>query len=331
MLQFCEFSWPVFTDGYCCVDYEDVVSGERSPRHVEPEFDGSFLRVREPLVERPGLFREFANLPLTEEGILSFADEWGQLLTSPDLGDDADEQESGEEGLITAANSSSWLQPGDTTDQWFSQISTMKALVRVWDLIRSGDEAGLASVMKAERMGEMETVGVDFKEVPYPHLPCFVNHEDMPGLHRRLRSGHLREFAKLGLYDFVNRNFENQCSPWIGPDRETGEPVIRLTPQNLQAALWLQFADAIAGGERNRRQCRQCKRYFDVSEPGEGRRSRSDKAWCSAACRAAAYRERREEAVKLHGQGKTVQEISRQIGVGEESVRTWIKPRRKTK
>jgi hypothetical protein len=329
LLQFCTFSWAVFTDGYCCVDFEVADSREKPRRYVEPEFDG-FLRVREPLVERPGLFREFANLPLTEEGILSFADEWGQLLTSPDLGDEADEEESGEEGLITSATSSTWQQPGDTTDQWLNQIKTMNALVCVWDLILTGDEAGLAGVMKAERIGELETVGVDFTEVPYPHRPCFVNHEDMPGLHRRLRSGHLREFAKLGLYDFVNRHFENQCSPWIGPDRETGSPVIRLTPQNLQAALWLQFADAIAG-EKHRRQCRQCKRYFEVSEPGEGRRSRRDKAWCSDACRAAAYRERREEAVGLHRQGKTVHEIARQIGVEEKSVRAWIKPRRKTK
>ena len=104
MLQFCTFSWAVFTDGYCCVDWEVVESQERPRRNVEPNDDGGFLRVREPLVERPGLFREFASLPLTEEGILSFADVWGQLLTSPDLGDAADEEESGEEGLITGSN-----------------------------------------------------------------------------------------------------------------------------------------------------------------------------------------------------------------------------------
>ncbi len=328
MLQFCTFQWPVFTDGYYVGD-ETVASGERSHRYVEPRDEG-FLRVREPLIEGPGLFREFAGLPLTEEGILSFADQWGQLLTSPDIDNESDE-ESEEEGLFTSMQSSSWQKPGDTTDQWFSQIRTMKALVRVWDLIRSGDDAGLAGLMKAERIGELETVGVDFTEIPYPHRLCFVNHDDMPGLHRRLRSGHLREFAKRGLYDFVNRHFENQCSPWIGPDIDTGEPIIRFTPQNLQAALWLQFADAIAGGERNRRQCRQCKRYFEVSEPGMGRRSRSDKAWCSDACRAAAYRERREEVVELHLQGKTIQEIARQIGVEEKSIRRWIKPKRKNR
>jgi hypothetical protein len=326
MMQFFSFTWPVSTSGYQCVECRDE-QGKLIEVVVEPEYE-DFIRFSEPLAEQPGLYRIFAELPLTEEGIISFADEWGQLLTSPDIGELANEEESGEEGLFTSAMSSSWQGPGDTKEQWFKQIRTMKALTHVWDLIEKNDESGLREQMTAERLrfggNEIQTVGVDFKEVPKPHQMCFVNEEDLPGLFKRLRSGRLREFARIALYDFVNRQLEDQVDPWIGRDSKTGKPVIRFTPKHLQAALWFQFANAIAGGEKTVRRCPNCQRYFNVNEGNAGRRSRSDKAWCSDSCRAAAYRDRREHALTLHKQGKTPNEIARELGAKEKSVRSWI-------
>jgi hypothetical protein len=325
MMEFCSFAWPVFDGGYECLEVVDHESGKLDHVSVEPTDFSDSVRLKKPLLDNPSLFREFAELPLTEEGILSFANEWGQLLTRPDLDLEA-EEESEDDDRVPACDSTTFDEPGDVTDHWYQQIKRMRALVRVWDLIQEGDEAGLAQVMKAQRLGGLQTVGVDFTEIPEPRRLTYINREDLPDHLRRLKAGRLQEFAKLALYEHVNGQFEDRCSPWIAPDPDTREPVLRLTPRNLEAALWFQFADAIAG-KKKLRQCPRCKRYFAVSEQGKGRRSRSDRVWCSDACRIAGFLERRETALLLHQQGKSKAEIARQLGVKESSLKKWIESR----
>jgi hypothetical protein len=323
MMEFCSFSWPVSTSRYECIEYTDETG-----KPCEPQLHtfAYHLRLREPLVENPLLYREFAELPLTEDGILSFADEWGLLLSRYDLGDEADEEEGGEEGLYDAAMSS--FGSDETPNHWFKQIRTMKALVRVWDLIQKNDEAGLAKVVKAGQIEGIQTIAVDLLELPDPRPFSFVNESDMPEHLQRLRSGNLREFAKLALCDFVNRQFDTKCPTWLSIDPKTGSPIFLISPENLQAALWFQFADAIAG-EKKLRQCARCKSYFGVSEQNKNRRSRKDKMRCSDACRVAACMDRREMAIKLHQQGKSVNEIARKLDVKEESVDKWVKSKKK--
>ena len=55
--------------------------------------------------------------------------------------------------------------------------------------------------------------------------------------------------------------------------------------------------------------------------PGRGR---TDKQFCSNACRTKAYRKRQAEAVRLHGEGRSLEEIARDLDSDPGTVRGWI-------
>ena len=44
----------------------------------------------------------------------------------------------------------------------------------------------------------------------------------------------------------------------------------------------------------------------------------------SNACRTKAYRRRRAEAIRLHGEGRTIAEIAEHVQADVESVRGWV-------
>ena len=62
---------------------------------------------------------------------------------------------------------------------------------------------------------------------------------------------------------------------------------LQLMPTNLLEAMWLQFGQAVAS-DKSFRQCRECGTWFKNSP----KTARSDKIFCSGACKAKAYRER---------------------------------------
>jgi hypothetical protein len=71
-------------------------------------------------------------------------------------------------------------------------------------------------------------------------------------------------------------------------DPLSGGARLCLRPGNLLHALWAQFILAI-DGNANLSACVQCRKWFTI----EAGRGRSDKAYCSNACRMRAYRKRK--------------------------------------
>jgi hypothetical protein len=71
-------------------------------------------------------------------------------------------------------------------------------------------------------------------------------------------------------------------------DASSASPRICIRPRTLLHALWAQLVLAI-DGNLNLRACVQCRKWFTL----EARRGRSDKVYCSDACRMRAYRERK--------------------------------------
>jgi hypothetical protein len=61
-----------------------------------------------------------------------------------------------------------------------------------------------------------------------------------------------------------------------------------IRPTHLSDALWIQLAQAIDGSE-SLRTCVECKKWFTI----KAGRGRSDKEYCSDACRMRAYRKRK--------------------------------------
>jgi hypothetical protein len=71
-------------------------------------------------------------------------------------------------------------------------------------------------------------------------------------------------------------------------DPLTGAPRLCLRPNDLLDALWIQLTLAIDGSQ-NLQTCAECRAWFTI----EAGRDRSDKRYCSNACRMRAYRKRK--------------------------------------
>jgi hypothetical protein len=74
-------------------------------------------------------------------------------------------------------------------------------------------------------------------------------------------------------------------------DPLSASPKLCIRPVSFQEALWAQLVLAIDGNV-NLRACVQCRRWFTL----EAGRGRSDKEYCSNACRMRAYRKRKGTA-----------------------------------
>jgi hypothetical protein len=74
----------------------------------------------------------------------------------------------------------------------------------------------------------------------------------------------------------------------LSNDPPFGEPQLCIRPTTLLDAMWTQLALAVAGSEALRT-CVECKKWFTIKAD----RGRSDKEYCSDACRTRAYRKRK--------------------------------------
>jgi len=77
------------------------------------------------------------------------------------------------------------------------------------------------------------------------------------------------------------------------PESESKSLRICIRPSHLCDALWIQLAQAIDGSDTIRT-CIECKKWFTIKS-GQGR---SDKEYCSDACKMRAYRKRKTQPSK---------------------------------
>ncbi len=90
-------------------------------------------------------------------------------------------------------------------------------------------------------------------------------------INRRGQRGHISYEATTDISFLLNAN---------------GEPQMCIRPNSLLDALWTQLTLAVVG-KQNLRRCAVCSTWFPVEA------ARSDKEYCSRACRMRAYRERK--------------------------------------
>jgi transposase-like protein len=320
MLELCEYTAFVFDGGYRCVDWK---CGGRTTRAVAAADTPGGVRERQPLREAPDLHRRFAAVEPSEEGIIAFADEWGLLAECNDVWG----WRTGGTRLLNALEGTTLggAPPTDSLREWVAQIQEMKALLAVWDALRHGSPAALAGVVEFEDRFDVRRqaeVVMQFKP-PHDHArPVTVWAAAVPGLVQRIRAGGDQERARLCLQTGVNLYLcDPSLSPYLAPADNGHGLQVRLRPATLSTAIWLAFAAEIASGPA--RQCRRCK--GPLGRHKEGGRTRKNQDYCSDACRLAAYRDRKNDALALHQQGKTVKQIARQLDVKESSVKTWIK------
>jgi hypothetical protein len=100
--------------------------------------------------------------------------------------------------------------------------------------------------------------------------------------------GEFRRIVSVILQDKINSYLSNACRQVLLSDAHSFSFQIKLIPRDLLGFMWVQLAEAVAGGRRFR-QCGSCFRWMEIA-PGEGR---PEKHYCSDACRMRAYRKRK--------------------------------------
>ena len=158
-----------------------------------------------------------------------------------------------------------------------------------------------------------------------PEQPAFVERAWIAGTHPgdevldRFVRGDLVKPALHYVQSAINKQLEGRASPSLLWDTERERLGLYIVPDGLVGALWLQFARAVERDSRFR-QCAECGIWFELA-PGT---ARADKLYCSTPCRTKAYRKRQAEAVRLHAEGRSIENIARQLESDPETVRGWI-------
>jgi hypothetical protein len=102
--------------------------------------------------------------------------------------------------------------------------------------------------------------------------------------------GHFRTILTRMLQEWINSRLTDACSPALLWEPNGRSFQIRMVPHDLIGFMWVQFAEAVAGGKEFR-QCASCARWMEIA-PGRGR---PEKSYCSDACRMRAYRKRKAQ------------------------------------
>jgi hypothetical protein len=121
----------------------------------------------------------------------------------------------------------------------------------------------------------------------------------------------------------VNEHLASPVLCRLIPGPGQAHPGLRLVPANLLDAIWMQFAQAVATGEKYS-PCKECGRWFKVS-PETARTSR---LYCSNSCRTKVYRERQKRAQEMHREGKSVAEIAQELNTYTKTIKRWVSSRK---
>jgi hypothetical protein len=311
------FTWSVMASGYQWLPAQGAGPADVDRLFLSPLDYQKASRSYSPLSKCPGLFLELARTEQTPEGLLAFANQYGGLFHP--------------EG-----------RPEDYLE-WARQVADLSVAVRLWRLIQEDGPAGLARHIfwGEDRLKDVLIQGrlEDQVAVYYTPGPEAGPSEQRMIASARMAGGWMEQFqpgdvvlpAMIYVRALVNRRLDEHVAPRLNHDPggagdNPTQLVLDLEPKNLLGAVWLQLAQAV-GGNRKFRECGGCRRWFECSLA-----ARSDKLYCSDACRARAYRERPTRAAHMRAGGKSMKEIAESLSVDEAQVRKWLRsPRTKEK
>jgi hypothetical protein len=329
------FRWPVPRDGF---EWRE----EGGVRILRPRgWDGPLhWRSYCPLEEYPALFRTFAEVEHSEDGLQAFADEYGCLWLDPVVDKRTHSlsrfSERRDDPLATAAR----MAPFNTypagrfsdLDQWDQAARAMREALRLWEQLTSPtpDEDFLRACfhwLGAPGIPPVVIWKLDFHAGPFPKespddelagsvLTVANHHGDVIGV--------AWELLRLA----INSRLFGRVLPQLvwTEDRERERPALQFAPVNLYGCLWFQLARAI-DGDRNYYRCKMCGKWGELKRgkgEGKGAGNRSTRQYCSSACRVKAHLERQAEARRLHAGGMKFRNIARQLGTDVATVKSWV-------
>jgi hypothetical protein len=315
-----DFCWerPVSGDGITLTTVRNA-SGEEV-RLLAARARFPFERY-EPLREETGLFLTFAETeqerePLvSDEGLLAFANHYGFL--------------GGRESGVYVQGPE--LVPGldpkrvERLSAWNFAVVRMWAAVALWRAAQTGDTEALAKLVRWSDDGKAVfyrgpswVTRQDAEEVE------IASFRDNREVFTSLHAGDLAKPALVQVVKIINAyGGLSDVSGFATWETARGRPGVRFGTTSLLTAMWLQFALAVEYDKQYRR-CRECGKWFELT-PGVNRTSRQT---CSNACRNRGYQRRQEDARRMHAEGKTLNQIAKELDTDVKTVKGWVTGRK---
>jgi hypothetical protein len=208
----------------------------------------------------------------------------------------ADLREGRPADIIAFANRYGVLGEGaEIPEFWQAHAQRMRTIIEVSDGLHAGDWRCLERTLK----------GAEGVEIP------------------RLRA-HEQDSLVEGAFAYLRAVFgsEIELTPGLlsgGWNAQAKRPVLYVRPPTLLRCLYLQALRAVLD-ERSYRQCPACRRWFELGRGAE----RADRTICSASCRVKLYRDRQQQARALRRKGRTLKQISKELGSDMPTIKKWV-------
>jgi len=224
-----------------------------------------------------GLHREFAKLSFSESDIVRFANKYGFLggCEKPLLLKD----KSDPRGI-------------ESFDHWYTQITYLKAAVRLWDA------AILPSYKELDKLIFKDEYGATrYRLESHLRQEHALVRTDLLAEELRIKPASNAKVlpAILHVHYLVNEYLHRLCYPrlFISPEKHENELRFELCSNYLLGAIWMLFAEDIAlrssASGMRQRPCETCGKMIDYQ--------RSTKRQCNA-CKQRSYRKRKPEKEK---------------------------------
>lgn len=208
-----------------------------------------YMRQRyQPLAERPGLFRIFADLDPTPDTILGFANAYGHLTRDHATAREESDNASAQVRIELSQGDEPLVAEGEPLSFWLGEMDVMRHAVAIWDAVRERNAEALAECVRWRDDGVYcECAGARAEPIS-----TYANH---PESLRWFRRGDLVEPAILWLAGRLNARLERRTLALFqwSPERP-GELHLFYIPGSLIEAMWLQFAFAV-DQNRDYRKC----------------------------------------------------------------------------
>lgn len=282
---------------------------------------------------RPRLFRNFCDLEPTGENILKFANTCGMLV--------------GDNFVVPEGRKEVFA--GEPLSLWRHEVADMRLAFGLWNALLERDVAFLKEHIHFTKVDGGFVVDCrrgtprGGKGTSFATFKIVDTRSERNGRASFLMHGEYRLAAVFAVQDLIRKRLQEHvgASVLYAPERDhlAGKswamgatqarhlrlPLgLRMVPQNLLGALWLQLAQEIEQGTEYRR-CKMCPRRIEISLEGY----RKNRTTCSDKCRRALQRKREDDARTMRVEGRSFREIAEALGTTVACVRAWTaKPKR---
>jgi hypothetical protein len=226
-----------------------------------------------------GTFIEFIQTPLTEDGILDFANRFGfigEYFTFRENADAYPITRKNTEYTFVIENGTTYDE-GQFLSDWFHEITCMKDHFLLWKAILDDDLDFFVKYLKIET-----------------HLEIFIS----PTLSKTEYLIHGTHFRESNDLEYVAKKaLESAFREFFSPNRiNDTKPVLRLKKNkfhiihestSLLSSMWFEFAQMVTSNsainmkKSEIKECAYCHRFFIVGERKNSKRSR---IYCSTRC-----------------------------------------------